>query len=53
MFDTTANKAKLNFGLDGFVNIKNNKLKLTKQDKLEELEETKELQKQLLLTYLR
>jgi hypothetical protein len=45
LFEATANKAKLNFGLDGFANIKNNKLKLTKQDKLEEPEETKQLQK--------
>lgn len=45
LFDTTANKARLNFGVDGFANIKNNKLKLTKQDKLEEPEETKQLQK--------
>ena len=45
LFDTTANKARLNFGVDGFANIKNNKLKLTKQDKLEEPEENKQLQK--------
>ncbi|OJW73008.1 MAG: hypothetical protein BGO68_05175 [Candidatus Amoebophilus sp. 36-38] len=44
-FNDTASKAAKAFGVDGFAQIKNNQLKLTKQDKLEEPEETRKLQK--------
>lgn len=44
-FHATANQASKAFGVDGFAQIKNDRLKLFKKDKLEDLEEGKKLQK--------